>query len=383
MDRRTFLKGSSASMLALALPLPTPGRAQAADAPLANALAAIADQAVKDKAAPGIQIAVWKRGVRTVSVVRGTGNLETASPVRPDTIFRAGSLTKQFTAVMIARLHMQGRLSLDDRLDTHLDFFKAPAVPTLQELVHHTAGIHSTEDGSIELTPLTQIQLAQKIAAQTPLFDFQPGRAWLYSNANYILLGAVIEKITGKALAEAAREMLFAPLRLTHTRFDHGSDVVAGRATGYTQTGVDGAPFANAQYIPIEQTGGAGAIRSTADDLSRWHHAVLQGGFLSSDLRTRLTTPARLKDGRPVTQGRFDPNDNTMGETSYGFGLMLDGSTRDHGVIALHNGFVSGFSAYLATHLPSQTTVACMCNADPSPALPFRSIRRAVFANYL
>ena len=105
--------------------------------------------------------------------------------------------------------------------------------------------------------------------------------------------------------------------------------------------------------------------------------------YMSVPQTPAMIEPARLRDGRPITQGRFNAEDDNMGETSYGFGLLLDRSAKDRGLIAMHNGFISGFSAYLATHVPSMTTVACMTNADPGPKLPFRQLRRTIFAPYL
>ncbi|NQD35759.1 beta-lactamase family protein [Permianibacter sp. IMCC34836] len=378
MDRRKFLKSTVASLLAGSLPLPI--LAASGGQSLASVLSSIADQSIKEFTTPGIQISVWVDGIAIAGAMNGLSNLETGTVVSSSTIFRAGSITKQFTAALIARLHDKGLLSVNDRLDKHLGFFKGKDAPTLLELIHQTAGVHEVQGDSFSQLPITQIELAKIISDQNPLFDFQSGSSWLYSNANYILLGAVIESVTKQPLNEAARQHLFGPLKLAHTEFDHHSEVVKGRAAGYTGNEVDGTPFANADFIAIEQTGGAGAIRTTADDLCRWHYALLYGDFLSAESRQALLEPARLKDGRPITEGRFDPKDNNMGETSYGYGLMLDRSAKAGGVIAMHNGFVSGFSAYLATHVPSRTTVACMCNADPSQNLPFRLLRKAVFS---
>ena len=381
MNRRKFLKSTGASVLAASLP--TSILAASVDRSLGFALSSIADQSIKGIVTPGIQISVWKNGTPAAGIVRGLGNLETASTVTSATIFRAGSISKQFTAALIAKLQDEGRLSINDRLAKHLSFFKGKETPTLLELIHQTAGVHEEQEDSFSQSPTTQLELAKNIADQRPLFDFHPGTAWLYSNANYILLGAVVESVTKQSLAQTASQLVFEPLGLTHTKFDNHSEVVKNRASGYTGTEISETPFINADFIPIEQTGGAGAIRTTADDLCRWHHSLLYGNFLSAESRKALIEPAKLKDGRPITKGRFDPKDNNMGETSYGYGLMLDCSTKGHGVIAMHNGFVSGFSAYLATHLPTSTTVACMCNADPSPNLPFRLLRKAVFSSYL
>ncbi|MBP6534358.1 MAG: serine hydrolase [Arenimonas sp.] len=381
MDRRKFLKSTGASLLAASLPAPV--MAASLDEPLPLTLSSIAGQSIKGMATPGIQISVWKNGIPATGAVRGFSNLETATAVTSSTVFRAGSITKQFTAALIAKLQDEGRLSINDHLGKHLGFFKAKETPTLLELIHQTAGVHEQQEDGFSQSPATQLELAKNIADQKHLFDFHPGAAWLYSNANYILLGAVIESVTRRSLAETANQLIFGPLGLMNTAFDNHSEIVKNRASGYTGTESSQKPFMNADFIAIERTGGAGAIRTTADDLCRWHHSLFYGDFLSPGSRKALIEPAKLKDGRPVTKGRFDPNDNNMGETSYGYGLMLDRSTKDHGVIAMHNGFVSGFSAYLATHVPTKLTVACMCNTDPNPNLPFRLLRKAVFSAYL
>lgn len=381
MDRRKFLKSTGASLLAASLPAPV--LATSLDESLEFALSSVADQSIKEMVTPGIQISVWKNGIPATGAVGGLSNLETATTVTSSTIFRAGSITKQFTAALIAKLQDEGRLSINDHLEKHLDFFKGKEAPTLLELIHQTAGVHEEQEDNFSQSPTTQLELAKNVADQKLLFDFHPGTAWLYSNANYILLGAVVESVTKQSLAKTASQLMFEPLGLTHTEFDNHSEVVKNRASGYTGTEISETPFVNADFIPIEQTGGAGAIRTTADDLCRWHHSLFYGNFLSKESRKALVEPAKLKDGRAITKGRFDPNDNNMGETSYGYGLMLDRSTKNHGVIAMHNGFVSGFSAYLATHVPTKLTVACMCNTDPSQNLPFRLLRKAVFSSYL
>lgn len=388
LGRRNFVKTVGSLVAVAALPVSFAGatgaHASGTDASgLEGALAGITDQAIQARACPGIQICVWRDNAPLVSLARGFANLETSTPVSAATVFRAGSLTKQFTAALIAKLQEQGKLSVHDGLDRYLEFFAGKHPPTLLELIHHTAGVHAATESVFDPRPVTQVELARRIAAQDTLFDFPPGTAWLYSNVNYILLGAVIEVVTGQPLAAAARHLLFGPLGLADTAFDANADVVPNRGNGYTPTAAGAVAFANADCLPVEQAGGAGAIRSTATDLCRWHQALFSGRLVTQATLDRMLAPARLRDGRPAIEHRFDPADANMGATSYGYGLLLDRATRDGGVIALHNGFISGFSAWLATHVPSRLTVACLCNADPSPGLPFRALRRTVFAQQL
>lgn len=382
-DRRDFLKSVGLSVCASAIPASIAAASALEPLSLEDKLRGIADQAIRSLASPGVQISVWQGRKSIAETSAGLGNIETSTTVSSDTVFRAGSLTKQFTAVLIAKLQEQNKLSVDDRLDRHLDFFRSRHAPTLLELIHHTAGIHDEQEATSVPAITSQIDLARRISNQTQLYDFPPGSAWLYSNSNYVLLGAVIEAVTNLSLPQAAQQLIFEPSGLRNTRFDNGAEIVGNRASGYSSSESDGAPFINAKYMAIEQTGGAGAIRSTARDLCLWHQSLFSGQLVSSDSLGSMIAPARLKDDRPAIEGRFDPNDNNMGDTSYGYGLLLDRSTKDGGLIAMHNGFVNGFSAYLATHLPSMMTVACMCNADPGPNLPFRQLRRTLFSRFL
>ena len=382
-SRRNFLQMATIFAYLNSLPIASADAAPVDLNALRSLLLQIADQAIKDGASPGIQIEVWRQQHSIASVARGFSNIETSALVTANTVFRAGSLTKQFTAALIAKLQEQGRLSVNDRLNKHLDFFIDKQAPTLLELIHHTAGIHDEHESTVDTARTSQMDLAKRIANQTKLYDFSPGTAWLYSNANYVLLGAVIESVTKLPLAQAAEQIIFKPLGLHRTRFDNSAAVVKNRASGYSTPETSETSFVNAEFIPIEHTGGAGAIRSNASDLCQWHQSLFANKFLSAKSLESVVAPARLRDGRLATKERFDPNDNNMGDTSYGYGLLLDRATKDGSLIAMHNGFVNGFSAYLATHVPSMLTIACMCNADPGPKLPFRQLRRTFFSEFL
>lgn len=379
--RRSLLKAAGAA--AVVVPYASIAGAAGSSLGTETELGDIAAQAVGMGASPGIQVAVWREGQPVASVARGFSNLETKTEVTPSSIFRAGSLTKQITAALAAKLEEQGRLSLNDSVAEHLSFFGRGAAPSILELIHHTAGLREEGTSFISLEAVSQIELAQRIARQSQVYDFNPGAAWLYSNANYIVLGAVIEAATGTALSEVADRLIFTPLGLSNTSFDTSSAVVPNRASGYSASASHPGTFLNADFIPIEQTGGAGAVRSTADDLCRWHQALISSRLLSEKSLGHFFAPSRMRDGRPIVEGRFNPADSAMGETSYGYGVYLDHSAKSGGLIAQHNGFVSGFSAYLASHVSSQLTVACLCNGDPGPNLPFRALRRAVFRDFL
>lgn len=338
-------------------------------------------QAIQDHACPGVQVAIARRGAPMLSKGYGVANLETGTPVDERSVFRIGSLTKQFTAAAVIRLAADGRLNLDDPVAKHLPFMGRLQPVSLLELLHQTAGLHSDEDGRFCLPgpegPKSQVTLAKDIAGQAKPFDFEPGTAWLYSNANYIVLGAVVEAVAAKPFADAMQARVFDPLGLTFTAADRSGAVIAGRASGYTPVERRSAPFDHAAFTEVAYAGGAGALRSTALDLCRWHAALLSNRLFDRRWVELMMTPGRLRDGRLSGANRFSPQDASYGEIQYACGLLVSPPSDPPRTI-IHYGAIDGFAAVLETYVDLGLTVAILCNGDVGPALPFRSVRRLV-----
>ena len=152
----------------------------------------------------GVAVAVLRDGKLVFAKGYGRANLELAAPVSTKTVFRIGSLTKQFTAAGVLLLAEQGKLKIDDKLSLYLPNFPRANEVTLRDLLDHTSGIHNFTEGpvidKISTSGATVKELVADIAGQSPLYDFDPGTGWWYSNSNYALLGAVIEKVSGEEL---------------------------------------------------------------------------------------------------------------------------------------------------------------------------------------
>ncbi|WP_295683006.1 serine hydrolase, partial [uncultured Nevskia sp.] len=297
---------------------PTASQAAVGDAGLASEIGDAARSSIRSGACPGVAVHISLPGRTLLSNHYGLANIETATELAGGSVFRIGSLTKQFTAALVVKLASDGKLDLDDAVSKHLAFFAGSPSFTVRELLNHTAGLHSDERNVSCPTdlarPKSQIALAQEISAQSSPFDFEPGTAWLYSNANYIVLGAVIEQLTAMSLADAAAAMIFKPLGLDKTAFDSSDAVVAGRVDGYSP--VDGSPgsFTHPPIIEISEAGGAGAMRSTASDLGRWHRALFTNRLFDRRFLDEMITPGRLRDGRLSGENRFSPDDASYGE---------------------------------------------------------------------
>lgn len=346
----------------------------------ASAITAAVNDSLARHGTPGAAVEVVQHGRVLFSRGFGLGNLETGTPVTPASVFGIGSLTKQFAAAAAIKLAALGKLDLRAPVAEHLPAFRPLKAFSTLELMHQTAGLHSDEGGegsAAAVKTLTQIELAGEIAAQQQPFDFDPGSAWLYSNANYIVLGALIESVTGQSLAQAMRALVLAPLGLDELACDVASDIVPHRASGYTATGEAGAPFVKAAYLDPSQAGGAGAMRGTARALCQWHHALLSGRLFDQAHLDLMLAPGRLRDGRPASANRFSADDAHYGDTEYACGLLVTGPSDPRPSI-LHYGAISGFCAVLQTYRRDGLTFAALCNADIGPDVPFRGIRKAV-----
>jgi CubicO group peptidase (beta-lactamase class C family) len=186
---------------------------------------------------------------------------------------------------------------------------------------------------------------------QRPL-DFVPGSEQSYSNPGYILLGGVIEKITGQAWHQALDEQLLAPLGLTDTRFDDTGALIPGRVAGYTIA--EDRP-ANAPFVSMTTVASAGGLLSTVADLTRWMALLAEGRVISPDSFSAMATPTAIADKPPV-----DP---------YGFGLYI---WRIRGEIALgHTGQVNGFASALAYLPRTRHVLAVLANSDTFDARIF------------
>jgi D-alanyl-D-alanine carboxypeptidase len=360
---RFFLAAAIAAPLALHAP------AFAADT---NSLAAAIDKtaaaAVAAGESPGLQVAVYKDGKPVLVKGYGSANLELKVPVTNDSVFRVGSVTKQFTAVVLLQLQEEGKLSLDDRLAKYYPDYPRAADITLQQMLHHTSGIHSyTDDPGFAnegMIKRTTDEMIAYLAKMPKLQDFEPGTDWYYSNSAYFILGGVIEKVTGKPLPESLQTRLFKPLGMTHTALDDETEIVPGRAAGYGATGPG--KFTNATFLSMTIPGAAGSLRSSAGDLAKWNAALYGGKLLKPASLQAMLAPGKLGNGQTTAAamaalyaklGR--PTDEDSGK-EYGYALMLSKKGGHEKVD--HGGGINGFNAHLSEFPKDHVTVVVLAN---------------------
>jgi CubicO group peptidase (beta-lactamase class C family) len=320
----------------------------------------------------GAAVAVLRDGELIFAKGYGRANLELAAPVNAKTIFRIGSLTKQFTAAGMLLLAEHGKLKIDDNLSLYLPDFPRANEVTLRDLLNHTSGIHDFTESPvidrISTRGATVEELVSDIAGQSPLYDFEPGKGWWYSNSNYALLGAVIERVSGQTWGAYMKGEIFDKLGMADTAADDARDVVPGRASGYSLLGGIPGRFRNAAFTDMSVPYAAGSLRSTVEDMARWNAGLFGGKLLKQRSLKEMLAPGRLRDGTENQTaiawpgGKAFPPPAGYVAGSYAFGL--DHHSLDGRRIVGHDGSIAGFDATMQTYLDEGLTIIVLTNTN-------------------
>lgn len=247
------------------------------------------DQATGDRFMGNVLVA--KEGAVLFARSYGWANVEWKVPHTPASKFRIGSVTKQFTAAAILLLEERGRLKLADPVSKFIpDAPEAWKQVTLFHLLTHISGIPSFTDGPEYMTwKLSPEGPAQTFAhiRDKPL-EFPAGEKHKYSNSGYVLLGWIVEKVSGQSYEAFLRENIFTPLGMNESGYDSNTALVPQRASGYVPgpTGLSNAP-----YVDMHVPHGAGALYSTTGDLLSWTQGLFGGKLLAADSLEKMTTP--------------------------------------------------------------------------------------------
>ena len=333
---------------------------------------AAAKQDVDSGRVAGAAVAVLRNGKLVFAKGYGRANLELAAPVNARTVFRVGSLTKQFTAAGVLLLAEQGKLNIDDRLSLYLPNFPRANEVTLRDLLNHTSGIHNFTEGpvinKISTSGATVKELVTDIASQSPLYDFEPGKGWWYSNSNYALLGAVIEKVSGESWGAFMKAEIFDKLGMADTAADNARDVVPGRASGYSLIGGAAGKFRNADFTDMSVPYAAGALRSTAEDMARWNAALFGGKLLKPQSLKEMLAPGRLRNGAENQTAIAWPGAKAFPPPAgfvpgpYAFGL--EHHSQDARRIIGHDGSIAGFDAVMQNYIDEGLTIIVLTNTN-------------------
>lgn len=293
---------------------------------------------------------IYKKGL-------GWADMEWNIPNQPDTKHRLGSITKQFTAMLVMQLVEQGKLKLNVPISTYLPDYpkKTGDVITIHHLLTHSSGIPNLTSfpgffKNISRNAYRPVQLVNLFADST--LQFEPGKNYAYSNSGYMLLGYLIEKVTGKSYEQGLQENIFTPLKMTNTGYDHSSPLLKNRAAGYQK---NGRHYVHANYIDMSVPYAAGALYSTVEDLYLWDQALYGNQLLRRENMDLLFT-------RHIPSG---------GSYYYGYGWDIGkiplGNTAAQIETIGHGGGIDGFNTQLTRIQANNAFIVLLNNTGGAP----------------
>jgi D-alanyl-D-alanine carboxypeptidase len=324
---------------------------------LTNELQRVLNNKVKELDVPGIQATVRVGGFYWHST-SGSIDLKKEEKLTINHILRIGSVTKIFTAAIILKLYEQEKIGLDDKLNKWFPNYPKADLITIRQLLNHSSGIFNyTENLSLGiqsvLFPKKKWNPAALLESTTNKeLYFLPGEGHYYSNTNYLLLGLIIEKITGNPLSKVYREYIFEPYNLNNTFFVPYEETPENLITGYDR---DVIPFGTQKVTPNETSFAtlgfsAGAIASTANDLCNWIDSLFKSNFLKKETLNEMTNYLQVEDH------------DIPGQIGYGLGLRtlnIDGNK-----IFGHTGTIPGFGAAVLYCPEKDYSVAIISNVS-------------------
>ena len=297
---------------------------------------------------PGCAVGVSQNGRVVYTQAYGMANLEYGVRLRPDTIFESGSVAKQFTATAIALLAQDGKLSLEDPVRKYVPELPDFGQPiTIQHFLNHTSGIREqwpllTLAGRPPGSAVHTIDEILELVSHQKELNFPPGEDFLYNNTGYVLLGVIVQRVSGQSFAEFSQERIFRPLGMTHTQWRTDfTAIVENRATAY-RLQPDGSFRTNMSFTNVYGNGG---LLTTVGDLLIWNENLDHPRVGGQALVDQLETKGRLNDGfaNRYGQGLFLADYRGLREVS-------------------HNGSTAGYQTVLTRFPEAHLSIAVLCN---------------------
>ena len=276
----------------------------------------------------------------------GMANMEWNIPIETDTKFRLGSITKQFTSMLILQLVQEGKIKLDGKLTDYLPDYRKDTGDrvTIHHLLNHTSGIPSytglpTFFRDISRNPYSVSDFVKKYTSGD--LEFEPGSKFSYNNSGYFLLGAIVERLTGKTYEQALKERILDVVGMKNTGYDHHETILAKRAAAYEKR--PGA-FINAPYLDMSLPYAAGSLYSTVEDLYLWDQALYTDKLLSAQLKESMYKPG-------------------LSNYAYGWNVRKAplGAQDEQITVIEHGGGINGFNT-LITRMPDSKNLIVLLN---------------------
>ncbi len=263
----------------------------------------IVAQYYNDNNAPGATVLVAKNGKAIYRKAVGKSNLELDVDMIPENVFMLASITKQFTAVSILMLEEQGKLSLDDPITKFIpDYPTHGKTITVHHLLNHTSGIKSyTSIGDLRQVARQDKTLNELIDYfKNEPMDFDPGEDYSYNNSGYVLLGKIIEVVSGENYADFIHNHIFQPLGMNASQYGSNTKLIKNRAMPYEEADNG---YVNASYLSMSIPHAAGALTSTIDDMLKWQNALTSNTLIKNSTLQKAINGSNLNNGEHIAYG--------------------------------------------------------------------------------
>jgi CubicO group peptidase (beta-lactamase class C family) len=320
-----------------------------------------------DPNAPGASVLIAKDGKAIYKKAVGMANLELNVPLSTDNVFEIGSITKQFTAVSILMLEEQGKLQIEDDITKYIpDYPTHGKTITIHHLLNHTSGIKSytsmesfMKQARTDMTPTELIDVFKN----EPM-DFDPGEKYQYNNSGYILLGHIIELVSGQSYAEFIQDNIFSKLDMKNSYYGSMKKIIKNRASGYQ----DRNGFVNADYLSLTLPYAAGSIMSTVDDLLIWQNAISANKLIKRSSLEKAIKGSTLNSGEKITYGYGWINGSLNGSETIEHSGGIFGYVTNGIFLPKENMYVIGLSNCDCSNVGEITTkIAAMAIGKPFP----------------
>jgi len=288
-------------------------------------------------------ILIARKGIILLSKGYGMANYENDVPNISQTKFRLGSVTKQFTATSIMQLQEKGLLNVNDPISKYLPDYPNGEKITIHHLLTHTSGIPnftSFPEYQRSIMLPSSVEKTIQLFKYKPL-EFTPGEKFSYSNSGYILLGYIIEKVSGKSYEDYLKENIFQPLNMVNTGYDHHRPLIKHRASGYV---LGANELVNADYIDMSTPYAAGGLYSTVEDLYLWDRALYTEKLVSKSSLNKMFTPFK-------------------GDYGYGWFIIKQFNRK----LITHGGMVNGFYGYISRYIDDEVCIIVLSNIENAP----------------
>ena len=341
---------SALALVVFSLSLAVQLNAQAVDnldPALKTRIDSIAVDVLKQTGVPSASVAIVKSGKLVYTRAYGNAHLDPPLPATPEMRYSIGSISKQFTAAAILLLQEQGRLSLDDVVGKYVPGLTRGDEVTIRQILSHTSGYQDYWPEDYVMTPMLHPETAQQILdtwAKKPL-DFDPGTQWQYSNTNYVIAGAIVEKVSGEKLMDFLGEHIFHPLGMKSVWNSDEAKLTQTDATAYYRHALG--PL---RVAPKEGRGwmfAAGELAMTAHDLALWNESLMAQTVLKPESYKEMFTSVKLKNGQ---------------DTHYGLGVEVLNMNGHRNIE--HSGEVSGFVSDSQVLVDDGASVTVLTNQD-------------------